>query len=90
MTAAARRVNWDANRETGVNSAGGGYELAISGHPPPVDIPYVSGPAAPTSFSKILPPGTYTITVRAYTALDPQGGNTRTYSAATTIVVTVR
>src|SRR5262245_37769856 len=80
-------VNWTSNRESGVNSAGGGYEVTISGQAP-VDVPYTSGPLAPTSTSKFLQPGTYTVTVRAYAALDPTGGTARTFSAPTQIAVT--
>jgi len=80
-------VAWDANRETGVNSAGGGYEVSITGLAP-IDIPYA--PGAPTSITKVLQPGTYLVTVRAYAALDPLGGNTKTFSALSQIVVTVQ
>jgi hypothetical protein len=72
-------LSWDANRESAVNRAGGGYEVLISRHPPR-DVPFTSGILAPTSISMELVPGTYTVTVRAYAALDPQGGTTRTFS----------
>jgi len=82
-------VAWDANRETGVNSAGGGYEVSITGQPP-IDVPYVSGAAAPTSVARFLQAGTYLVTVRAYAALDPQGGTTRTFSTPSQLVVVVQ
>jgi hypothetical protein len=71
---------WAANRESGVNRAGGGYQVSISGQPA-IDVPYTSGSAAPTSTTVSLPPGSYTMTVRAYAALDSQGGNTGSLSA---------
>lgn len=78
---AAVTLAWGASREASVNRPGGGYEVAISGLAP-IDVPYVSGPAAPTSTTVTLPSGSYLVTVRAYGALDAQGGNTRTYSGA--------
>lgn len=85
---AAVTLAWNASREANVNGPGGGYEVAISGLAP-IDVPYVSGPAAPTSTTVTLPSGTFSVTVRAYGALDAQGGTTRTYSAASQIL-TVR
>jgi hypothetical protein len=75
-------ISWAANHETGVNSAGGGYRVAISGHPA-IDVPYVSGPTAPTSAPPItLQTGTYTVTVTAFAALDTQGLASGSVSAA--------
>ena len=74
-------LSWSANRESGVNRAGGGYEVRISGQAPVV-VPYVSGATAPTAAALQLQPGSYTATVRAFAALDSQGGTTRTYSAS--------
>ncbi len=71
---------WEANHESGVNRAGGGYQVSISGQPT-IDVPYTSGPAAPTSTTVLLQPGSYTVTVRAYAALDSQGGNAGSLSA---------
>jgi len=71
---------WAANHETGVNSAGGGYHVSISGQPM-INVPYVSGPTAPTSTVTILQTGTYTVTVTAFAALDAQGGLTGRFSA---------
>ncbi len=82
-------LSWNANRESGVNRAGGGYEISISGQPA-VDVPWVSGAAAPTTVTASLKSGTYTVTVRAYAALDASGGSTKTYSASSQpITVTV-
>src|SRR6267143_4135153 len=71
---------WAPNHEKGVNSAGGGYQVAISGQPT-INVPYVSAPAAPTSTVTILQTGTYTVTVTAFAALDKQGGLTGNVSA---------
>lgn len=78
---AARSVTlaWEANRESGVNRAGGGYRVAISGQPT-IDVPYASGSAAPTSTTLILQPGRYSVNVLAYAALDAQGGSTGSLS----------
>jgi hypothetical protein len=70
---------WATNHESGVNRAGGGYLVSVSGQPT-IDVPS-SGSAAPTSTTVSLPPGSYTVTVRAYAALDSQGGNTGSLSA---------
>jgi hypothetical protein len=79
-------VSWAANRESGVNRTGGGYELLVSGLAP-VLVPYISGATAPTSAAVRLPSGNHTISVRAFAALDSQGGSTRTYSPASDSVV---
>jgi len=71
---------WAPNHEKGVNSAGGGYQVAISGQPT-INVPYVSGLTAPTSTVTTLSTGTYTVTVRAYAALDAQGGSAGSLSA---------
>jgi hypothetical protein len=76
-------ISWTANRETGVNKAGGGYRIGINTQTP-IEVPYVSGPAAPTSYTLTLQPGTYTVTVVAYAALDAQGGTTGSLSAPST------
>lgn len=78
--ARAVALAWQANRESGVNRAGGGYQVSISGQPT-TDVPYTSGSAAPTSTTVMLQPGSYTVTVRAYAALDSQGGNAGSLSA---------
>lgn len=71
-----------------MNSAGGGYQVSISGQPTQ-DVPYKSGPAAPTSTKITLLPGSYTVIVRAYAALDPQGGNAGNVSAISQVIVNV-
>lgn len=89
---AARTVTlaWQASHESGVNRTGGGYQVSISGQPS-IDVPYVSGSAAPTSASVFLQPGRYTVSVQAYAALDAQGGNTGSLSAPSqSITVDVR
>lgn len=70
---------WAPNHEKGVNSAGGGYRVAISGQPT-IDVPFISGPAAPTSAVTTLHTGIYTVTVSAFAALDAQGGSTGSLS----------
>jgi hypothetical protein len=76
-------ISWAQNRDTGVNKAGGGYRVSISGQPT-VDVPWVSGSTAPTSKDVTLPSGSYTVTVVAYAALDAQGGATGSSSAPST------
>jgi len=71
---------WQANRESGVNRAGGGYQVLISGQPMIV-VPYASGPTAPTSTVTALQTGTYAVTVTAFAALDAQGGGAGSVSA---------
>lgn len=76
-------ISWAANREAAVNSAGGGYTVAISGQSP-INVPYVSGAAAPTTIAATLLTGSYTVTVTAYSALNPPGGTTGSTSAPST------
>ena len=73
-------LTWAPNHESGVNSAGGGYQVSISGQPM-INVPYVSGPTATTSATTSLQTGSYVVTVRAYAALDPQGGRAGSQSA---------
>lgn len=73
-TAHSVTVTWQPNRDSGVNRAGGGYEVSITGQPA-IIVPYASGPATPTFTTVSLTSGTYMVTVRAFAALDPQGGN---------------
>ena len=70
---------WAANHEKGVNSAGGGYQVAISGQPT-INVPFTAGLTAPTSTVTTLWTGTYTVTVSAFAALDAQGGSTGSLS----------
>lgn len=85
-------LSWAANHEKGVNSAGGGYTLTISGAsaPAPIDVPYVSGTSAPTSKMISLYTGSYTATVTAYANLTPTGAAGKTTSlASSTLNITV-
>lgn len=81
-------LSWSANRERGVNLAGGGYLVSIGGAAP-LQVPYVSGAFAPTSLTTTLYTGSYSVTVRAYAALDSAGGTTGTVSAPSTLTVHV-
>lgn len=80
VTIPAVTLSWASNHESGVNSPGGGYQVSISGQPT-INVPYTSGSTAPTSTTVSLQTGTYTVSVRAYAALDVQGGNTGSLSA---------
>ena len=82
-------ISWNANRETGVNQPGGGYEVSVAGQPV-IDLPYGSGPNAPTSVTVRLLPGSHTVSVRAYAAFDAQGGTARTFSAPQEMRFSVR
>jgi hypothetical protein len=79
-------ISWAPNHEKGVNGAGGGYQLSITGQPP-ITLPYTSGLAAPTSTTITLPQGTYAVTVTAFAALDAQGGSTGSVSAPSQAVI---
>lgn len=74
-------ISWAANREAAVNSAGGGYTVAISGQSP-INVPYVSGLVAPTTSPVTLMSGSYSVTVTAYSALNPTVGTTGSTSVA--------
>ena len=87
-TSHAVTLNWNASRESGVNSLGGGYQVAISGQPT-ISVPYTSGATAPTTTKTSLLTGVYTVTVRAYAALDVTGGNAGSVSPGQSITVTV-
>lgn len=62
-------LDWTANREADVNAAGGGYLVNISGLPA-IDVPY---PGAPTLTVSLMS-GSYSATVTAYSATDPNTG----------------
>ena len=79
MTTHTVTLTWAPNHESGVNSTGGGYQVSISGQPT-INVPYT----APTSTIVLLNTGTYTVTVRAFAALDAQGGSTGSLSAPST------
>ncbi|MBE7437803.1 MAG: hypothetical protein HS115_05040 [Spirochaetales bacterium] len=83
------KISWLGNPETAVNSAGGGYRVyypgAAGGSSPVLDVPYVSGPAAPTSVTLNLESaGTYYVRVVAYSSINTAGSEA---SAETTITV---
>lgn len=67
-------INWDANRESAVNRAGGGYRVyrdsaSTFDTATVLDVPHPAPPQAVLSFA----PGTYYIKVTAYSALNPAG-----------------
>lgn len=67
-------INWDANRESDVNRAGGGYRVyrgstSTFDAATVLDVPYPAPRQAVLSFA----PGTYYIKVTAYSALNPAG-----------------
>ena len=78
-------ISWDPNRETAVNTAGGGYKVFYSINQgfsiadtgvTEVEVPYVSGTKAPTSLSLKMPSDvTYYFRVVAYSALNPPAGS---------------
>ncbi|MGZ3694575.1 MAG: hypothetical protein ACXWQO_10370, partial [Bdellovibrionota bacterium] len=83
-------ISWTANRETAVNTTGGGYNVYYStanGFTVPggtaVNVPYVSGSSAPTSTLVQLIPGTYYVRVAAYSTLNTLSG------ASTQLTITV-
>jgi len=81
-------INWTANREKSVNSAGGGYRVyfsqtnnfsLLSGTA--MNSPYVSGAAAPnTVTTPALPSGTYYYRVVAYSSANPSGAVSSQYA----------
>ena len=91
-TDASVLVSWDENPETAVNRSGGGYKVYYSsnsgfnpgdGGVTEIDVPYISGPSAPTSVLLSLSPGTYYIRMAAYSALNAPGESGGSISAAT-------
>jgi hypothetical protein len=85
-------INWNANHEKAVNSAGGGYKIYYSkssgfdvSTAAMVNVPYVSGGTAPTSKQITdLAAGTYYFKVVAYSALNPPGGTSGSLSSPST------
>lgn len=76
-------ISWTANRETAVNSPGGGYRVYYASTPgfsptegTVVNVPYASAPIAPTSTVIPLSRGTYYFTVVAYSNLNSNGSET--------------
>ena len=75
-------LSWQANRESGVNSTGGGYQVSISGQSVPINVPFnATTGVTPTTTTASLYTGIYSATVRAYAALDSAGGRTGSTSA---------
>lgn len=73
-------ISWTVNRETSVNSPGGGYRVYYASTPgfsptegTVVNVPYTSGPLAPTSTVIPLSSGTYYFIVMAYSNLNSNG-----------------
>jgi hypothetical protein len=72
-------IRWDANRESGVNSAGGGYRVyysstgSITAGTPFLDVAYAAGTTPATAQLTGLAAGTYTIRIVAYSAANPTG-----------------
>jgi hypothetical protein len=73
-------VSWDDNRESGVNSAGGGYRVyyatssnvSTASNANVVVVPYATGPKAPTTVTiENLAAGDWYIKVVAYAAYNP-------------------
>ena len=86
------QISWNANPETAVNRAEGGYRVyysTTSGFNPGdvgvtvVDVPYSTGTTAPTSVLIPLSSGTYYIRVAAYSALNAPGTSGGSISTAT-------
>jgi hypothetical protein len=82
---AAVQVSWAANREAAVNAAGGGYRVYYGKTPgfdiataSFVDVPYVSGPTAPTTTNLTLSSGDNFVKVVAYSALNSTGSQPST------------
>jgi len=89
-TIRAVTVSWNANRETAVNTPGGGYKVYYStasgfdisdAGVGVVDVPFVAPPATPTSTSLQLVSGQYYFRVVAYTALVAPWGSGGSISA---------
>lgn len=88
-TARSVTLSWEPNRESGVNSTGGGYQVTISGQAP-IDVPYnAASGETPATTTVSLQAGTYTATVQAYAALDATGGTSGSYSAPSASVTIV-
>lgn len=74
-------VSFAPNRESGVNSPGGGYKIyygrdeAVSSATPFINVPFSGEGAAPSARFEGLESGTYHIHVVAYSALNPSGSN---------------
>ncbi|MBI3558270.1 MAG: hypothetical protein HY074_18540 [Deltaproteobacteria bacterium] len=93
-------INWQANNETAVNRAGGGYLVyyaATSGQnlltTPSITIPYVSGPKAPTTATitglTIHSPSRVFIRVVAFSALATRAGPTAASAPSSELTIVV-
>lgn len=92
-------VSWNANRETAVNTTGGGYKVYYSTSSgfaitdagvSVVNVPFVVPPMAPTSINLQLRTGKYYFRVVAYSALTApweSGGSTSAPSTQISLVV---
>jgi hypothetical protein len=92
-------ISWNANRETAVNTSGGGYVVYFSkstGFNPgdakvcSQAIPYISGSSAPTSTIINPPSGTWYVRITATSQLNTPGttgGSESAASCQTTVVV---
>lgn len=65
-------ITWAPNKEAAVNSVGGGYKVAISGHPV-IDVPFPYAASGATAAATLMS-GNYTVTVTAYSAMNPSTG----------------
>jgi hypothetical protein len=88
---ASVQVSWTANHQAAVNRAGGGYKVYFgrtagfnTAGANFVDVPYVSGPTAPTTATLTLSSGDNFVKIVAYSALNPNGSAP---SAETTVSV---
>lgn len=92
-------LSWAPNREAAVNAPGGGYEIHYGTRPgvapgkpgvSTIDVPYASGPAAPTSTLVELWPGTYYVRVIAYSALTTARGERARSAPSPELTVVVK
>lgn len=65
-------LSWTANKETAVNSIGGGYQVAIPGKAT-INVPFPYGASGPSATVTLMT-GSYTATVTAYSAMNPLTG----------------
>lgn len=80
-------LSWTANHEMGVNLAGGGYIVTISGQSSvSITVPFESGVAAAPTITTSLYTGSYSASVTAY---GKQNGATVTTSAPATMTINV-
>jgi hypothetical protein len=84
------RISWEANREHGVNSTGGGYRVHYSTTKAFIaaktfiaEVPYRSGTLAPTQTLLNLTPGTWYIRVAGFSSYN--GGTQGAFSDAITL-----